>query len=143
MPLHVDETSQIVDYAEDTLHRPFIPDSPKQLAAVLFNKADATDEQGGPGFGFRVIKRNKTGPSTDAEVLEKLAEDPAISNPIPKLIVEHRELSKLVNTYLGALARNRRLSRALGIDAIMGQHLEAVKAKMLHDSQCFQRHLPL
>ncbi len=95
---------QIVDYAEDTLHRPFNPDSPKQLAAVLFNKSDATDEQGGPGFGFRVIKKNKTGPSTDAEVLEKLAEDPAISNPIPKLIVEHRELSKLVNTYLEALA---------------------------------------
>lgn len=95
---------QIVDYAEDTLHRPFNPDSPKQLAAILFNKADATDEQGGPGFGLKPIKKNKTGYSTDAEVLEKLAEDPAIENPIPKLIVEHRELSKLVNTYLEALA---------------------------------------
>ncbi len=96
--------SQIVNYAEDTLHRPFNPDSPKQLAAILFNKANATDEQGGPGFGLKPIKKNKTGYSTDAEVLEKLADDPSIENPIPKLIVEHRELSKLVNTYLEALA---------------------------------------
>ena len=50
------------------------------------------------------MKKTKTGHSTDVEVLEKLAEDPAISNPIPKLIVEHRELTKLVNTYLEALA---------------------------------------
>ncbi len=95
---------QIVDYAEDHLHRPFNPDSPKQLAAVLFNKPDAPDSAGGAGFGLHPIKKNKTGNSTDAEVLEKLAEDPSISNPIPKLIVEHRELSKLVNTYLEALA---------------------------------------
>jgi DNA polymerase I len=95
---------QIVDYAEDTLHRPFNPDSPKQLAAILFNKPTATDAEGGPGFGLKPIKKIKTGYSTDAEVLEKLAEDPAIENPIPTLIVEHRELSKLVNTYLEALA---------------------------------------
>ena len=94
----------IVDYAEDHLHRPFNPDSPKQLAAVLFNKPTATEGEGGAGFGLRSIKKIKTGHSTDAEVLEKLAEDPEINNPIPKLIVEHRELSKLVNTYLSALA---------------------------------------
>jgi DNA polymerase-1 len=95
--------AQIVDYTEDHLHRPFNPDSPRQLAAVLFNKATATEEQGGPGFGLKPIKRIKTGHSTDAEVLEKLAEDPTITNPIPRLIVEHRELTKLVNTYLEAL----------------------------------------
>jgi DNA polymerase-1 len=94
---------EIVNYTEDHLHRPFNPDSPRQLAAVLFNKANATDADGGPGFGLKSIKRIKTGHSTDAEVLEKLAEDPAITNPIPKLIVEHRELTKLVNTYLEAL----------------------------------------
>ena len=93
--------TQIVDYAEDHLRRPFNPDSPKQLAAVLFNKpTDAAD----PGFGIKPIKKNKTGYSTDAEVLEALAEDPSIDNPIPRLIVEHRELTKLVNTYLEALA---------------------------------------
>ncbi len=96
--------TQIVNYTEDHLHRPFNPDSPRQLAAVLFNKADASEEQGGPGFGLKSIKRIKTGHSTDAEVLEKLAEDPTIANPIPKLIVEHRELTKLVNTYLESLA---------------------------------------
>ncbi len=95
---------QIVDYAEDHLHRPFNPDSPRQLAAVLFNKPDATEAEGGAGFGLKSVKRIKTGHSTDAEVLEKLAEDPTIENPIPKLIVEHREYSKLVNTYLVALA---------------------------------------
>lgn len=94
---------EIVAYAEDHLQRPFNPDSPKQLAAVLFNKPDATDEQGGPGFGIKPVKRIKTGYSTDAEVLETLAEDPSINNPIPGLIVEHRELSKLVGTYLLSL----------------------------------------
>ncbi|HVU63834.1 MAG TPA: DNA polymerase I [Phycisphaerales bacterium] len=97
--------TEIVNYTEDHLHRPFNPDSPRQLAAVLFNKPDATEEQGGPGFGLKPIKRIKTGHSTDAEVLEKLAEDPTITNPIPRLIVEHRELTKLVNTYLEALAK--------------------------------------
>jgi DNA polymerase-1 len=94
---------QIVSYTEDKLLRPFNPDSPKQLAAVLFNKSDATDAQGGPGFGIKPIKKNKTGYSTDAEVLQTLAEDASIDNPIPKLIVEHRELTKLVNTYLASL----------------------------------------
>jgi DNA polymerase-1 len=97
--------TEIVNYTEDHLHRPFNPDSPRQLAAVLFNKPNATEEQGGPGFGLKPIKRIKTGHSTDAEVLEKLAEDPTITNPIPRLIVEHRELTKLVNTYLEALAK--------------------------------------
>ncbi len=42
----------------------FNPDSPKQLGDVLFNK-----------LNLRVIKRGKTGPSTDVEVLEKLADE--------------------------------------------------------------------
>ncbi|MBY0311267.1 MAG: DNA polymerase I [Phycisphaerales bacterium] len=91
---------EIVGAAEDALGRPFNPDSPKQLAGVLFNKPSDAAE---PGLGLKPIKRIKTGYSTDAEVLDKLAEDPTITTPIPKLIVEHRELSKLVNTYLEAL----------------------------------------
>src|SRR6185503_9751122 len=78
---------------------PFSPDSPKQLAVVLFNKLD--DDP--PGLGLKIVKRGKTGPSTDQEVLEKLASDPEISSPIPRLIVEYRQLTKLVNTYLLAL----------------------------------------
>jgi len=84
---------------QDKAPFPFSPDSPKQLAALLFNKP--TQEP--PGLGLKVIKRGKTGPSTDQEVLDKLAGDPAIDSPIPRLIVEYRQLTKLVNTYLVAL----------------------------------------
>jgi DNA polymerase-1 len=81
------------------LGRTFNPDSPRQLADALFNKPNASE----PGLGLKAIKRTQTGYSTDIEVLEKLAADPAITTPIPGLIVEHRQLSKLVGTYLEAL----------------------------------------
>ncbi|MCC7389565.1 MAG: DNA polymerase I [Phycisphaerales bacterium] len=87
---------RIADEAMTAIGREFDPDSPKQLGAVLFNRTDAAE----PGLGIRPIKHGKTGPSTDAEVLEKLAADPAIESPIPQLIIEHRQLAKLVNTYL-------------------------------------------
>jgi DNA polymerase-1 len=79
---------------------PFNLDSPKQLADVLFNK-----------LGLPVVKRKKTGPSTDVEVLERLAarEDlDARKTRVPTLIVEYRQFSKLVNTYLGNLRRSIR-----------------------------------
>ena len=79
--------------------RRFDPDSPKQLSAVLFNPPEADP----PGLGLKSIKKTKTGHSTDAEVLEKLADDAAISTPIPRFILEYRQLSKLVSTYLVAL----------------------------------------
>ncbi|VAX38616.1 DNA polymerase I [hydrothermal vent metagenome] len=88
--------ARIADEAMTAVGREFDPDSPKQLAGILFNRPDATD----PGLGLRPTKRGKTGPSTDAEVLEKLTQDPAVETPIPQLILEHRQLSKLVNTYL-------------------------------------------
>jgi DNA polymerase-1 len=66
----------------------FNPDSPKQLADVLFNKLQ-----------LKVVKRTKTGPSTDIEVLEKLA----AMHAVPKLILEYRSLVKLKNTYLDNL----------------------------------------
>ncbi len=78
---------------------PFNPNSPKELAAVLFNKPDGDP----PGLGLKVIKKGKTGPSTDQEVLEKLVEDPAVESVLPGLIIEYRQLTKLVNTYLVAL----------------------------------------
>ncbi len=62
--------------------------SPKQLAEVLFQRLQ-----------LPVIKRTKTGPSTDAEVLQRLAG----SHPVPQRLLEYRELSKLVSTYLDAL----------------------------------------
>lgn len=82
-----------------SLGRGVDPDSPKQLSVALFNKP--TDDP--PGLGIKGQKRTKTGFSTDAEVLESLAEDDSITTPIPALVLEYRQLSKLVSTYLVAL----------------------------------------
>ncbi len=92
--------AQIENEAMASVGRGFDPDSPKQLAGVLFNKPDAQD----PGLGLRPLKKRKTGPSTDAEVLEKLDTDPDIETPIPRLILDLRQLTKLVGTYLTSLA---------------------------------------
>ena len=63
--------------------------SPKQLAVVLFEKHQ-----------LPVLKKTKTGPSTDADVLEQLAE---MGHELPKLILDYRELQKLKSTYVDAL----------------------------------------
>lgn len=96
----IGELRRMIDEAAmGSIGRTFNPDSPKQLAAALFNKpADAE-----PGLGLKSTKKTKTGYSTDIEVLEKLAGDPEVSTPIPELIVEHRQLTKLVGTYLESL----------------------------------------
>ena len=78
---------------------PFNPDSPKQLSQVLFNAPDHDP----PGLGLRVVKKTTTGASTDSEVLEKLAEDPACQSRLPEQILEYRQFAKLVGTYLKAL----------------------------------------
>lgn len=62
--------------------------SPKQLADVLFNK-----------LKLPVIKRSKTGPSTNEEVLKALAK----LHELPVLLLEYRSLTKLKNTYIDAL----------------------------------------
>ncbi len=64
--------------------------SPKQLSKVLFEDLE-----------LPVLKRTKTGPSTNEEVLEKLAS----KHPLPARIIEHRTLAKLKGTYLDALPR--------------------------------------
>ena len=64
--------------------------SPKQLAFVLFEK-----------LGLPRLKRTKTGYSTDAEVLETLASH----HEIVAKILEHRELQKLLSTYVEVLPR--------------------------------------
>jgi DNA polymerase-1 len=47
-----------------------------------------------------VLKRTKTGPSTDADVLEQLAE---MGHELPRLILDYRELQKLRSTYVESL----------------------------------------
>ena len=69
--------------------REFNVDSPKQLAAVMFDELD-----------LPVIKRTKTGPSTDAGVLGELA----VEHELPALVLDYRKLTKLLSTYLKALA---------------------------------------
>ncbi|QOI99531.1 MAG: DNA polymerase I [Phycisphaeraceae bacterium] len=85
--------------AKKSIARTFDPNSPKQLAAALFNRPDDPT----PGLGLTPTKKTKTGFSTDAEVLEELGQDATITTPIPALILEYRQFSKLVSTYLVAL----------------------------------------
>ena len=80
---------------------PLNPDSPKQLAAALFNDPEADP----PGLGLTPVKKRKTGPSTDQEVLEKLDRDPTVHTPLPGLILAYRQLTKLVGTYLVSLKK--------------------------------------
>ncbi len=68
----------------------FNPDSPKQLAEVLYNPDK---------LNLPIPKKTKTGPSTDVEALDKLAD----KHPVPKLILEYRSMQKLKNTYLDNL----------------------------------------
>ena len=62
--------------------------SPKQLSVVLFEE-----------LGLPVIKKTKTGYSTNAEVMERLAPQ----HEIAKLVLRWRTLAKLVNTYTNVL----------------------------------------
>ena len=63
--------------------------STPQLRTVLFER-----------LKLPVLKRTKTGPSTDVEVLEQLA---TMGHEVPRLMMEYRELSKLKSTYVDAL----------------------------------------
>ena len=63
--------------------------STPQLRQLLFEKHQ-----------LPVLKKTKTGPSTDYEVLEQLA---AMGHEVPRLLIEYRELSKLKSTYVDAL----------------------------------------
>ncbi len=60
-----------------------------QLRVILFEK-----------LGLPVKKKTATGPSTDASVLQELAEE---GHALPELLMEYRELAKLENTYLDTL----------------------------------------
>jgi len=60
-----------------------------QLRQILFERLE-----------LPMLKRTATGPSTDASVLQELAE---MGHVLPEQLMEYRELSKLENTYLDAL----------------------------------------
>ncbi len=64
--------------------------SPKQVGEFLFNE-----------LSFPVVKKTKTGYSTDSSVLEEL--DSKNINEVPGLILQYRELGKILSTYVKAL----------------------------------------
>jgi DNA polymerase-1 len=67
---------------------PFNVNSPKQLSEILFER-----------LKLPVIKKIKTGFSTNEEVLTKLSRQ----HPLPALILEYRQMAKLKSTYIDAL----------------------------------------
>jgi DNA polymerase-1 len=73
--------------------------STPQLRHVLFEK-----------LNLPIVKKTKTGPSTDADVLAELANT---GFTVPRLLLDYRELSKLVSTYVDSLPRavNKRTHR--------------------------------
>ena len=75
----------------DEAGAPFNINSTPQLRHILFEKLQ-----------LPVIKRTKTGASTDAEVLAELA---GMGHRLPTLLLEYRELSKLQSTYVDRLPR--------------------------------------
>lgn len=71
--------------------QPFNLGSPKQIGEILFNQ-----------MKLPVVKKTASGaPSTDEEVLQKLAED----YPLPKLLLDYRGLAKLKSTYTDKLPK--------------------------------------
>ncbi|MGI4814232.1 MAG: DNA polymerase I [Janthinobacterium lividum] len=70
---------------------PFNLNSPKQIGEIFFTR-----------LGLPVVKKTPSGtPSTDEDVLQKLAED----FPLPKVLLDYRGLSKLKSTYTDKLPR--------------------------------------
>ncbi len=71
--------------------QPFNLGSPKQIAEIFFERK-----------GMPVVKKTPSGaPSTDEEVLERLALD----HPLARILLDYREISKLKSTYTDKLPR--------------------------------------
>jgi len=82
---------EIEQQAYELAGQPFNLNSPKQLGEILFEKLQ-----------LPVVKKTPSGtPSTDEEVLQKLAED----YPLPKILLDYRGLSKLKSTYTDKLPK--------------------------------------
>ncbi|WP_353155454.1 DNA polymerase I [Herminiimonas fonticola] len=82
---------EIEQHAYELAGQPFNLSSPKQIGEIFFEK-----------MKLPVVKKTPSGaPSTDEEVLQKLAED----YPLPKLLLEYRGLSKLKSTYTDKLPK--------------------------------------
>lgn len=85
------QLSELQAAIHDVAGREFNLNSTPQLRQVLFDD-----------LGLPVLKRTKTGPSTDVSVLEELA---AAGHELPTMLIEYRQLEKLRGTYVDALPR--------------------------------------
>lgn len=83
-----DEINRLTREIYDIAGEEFNINSPKQLGHILFDR-----------LNLPVIKKTKTGYSTDAEVLEKLAPQ----NEIVEKVLEYRQVMKLKSTYVDGL----------------------------------------
>lgn len=80
-----EKVAELEILAKEQAEEDFNLKSPKQLGVLLFEK-----------LGLPIIKKTKTGYSTDVSVLEELQG----KHPVVDTILEHRKLSKLLSTYL-------------------------------------------
>lgn len=86
---HATRLAELETKAHELAGTPFNLSSPKQLQEILFEQQK-----------LPIIKKTPKGaPSTAEEVLQELALD----YPLPKMIIEHRSLSKLKSTYTDKL----------------------------------------
>ncbi len=84
------ELRKLVEEIYRAAGQEFNINSPKQLSHILFEKLE-----------LPVMRRTKTGFSTDESVLEELSRD----HPLPRKLLEYRQLMKLKSTYVDALPR--------------------------------------
>ncbi len=85
------EMLRIEQLAYELAGQPFNLNSPKQLGEILFGR-----------MGLPVVRKTASGaPSTDEDVLSKLAQD----YPLPRALLDYRGLSKLKSTYTDKLPR--------------------------------------
>jgi DNA polymerase I len=86
--LYTETLARLEKEIHDLAGHELLVTSPMQVRTVLFEE-----------LKLPVVKRTKTGPSTDAEVLEELAP----LHPLPAKLLEHRKFAKLKSTYVDAL----------------------------------------
>ncbi len=82
------EIRRLEEEIHDLAEGPFNINSPQQLAEVLFER-----------LKLPVVRKTKTGYSTDMEVLQELSK----AHPLPANVLEYRSLAKLKSTYVDAL----------------------------------------
>ncbi len=84
------ELAELERHAYELAGESFNLSSPQQISHILFEV-----------LGLTPVRRTKTGYATDVGVLTTLRD----VHPLPDLLLRHRELSKLLNTYVAALPR--------------------------------------